>query len=322
MTKLPSLHALETAAAEVYRVLTPTPQITWPLLNERAGCEVWLKHENHNPTGAFKVRGGLVYMARLASGEDVVPGICTATRGNHGQSVAFAAGRHGLEATVVVPEGNSPDKNAAMRAYGANLLVHGADFDAAVEHARALAEREGLLMLPSFHMDLVAGVASYALELFRHVGDIDRIYVPIGLGSGAAGVIAVRNALGLETEVIGVVSENARTYDLSMAAGEVVPTNSADTMADGLAVRQASDIALGIFLEDLARVVTVTDDEIMAAMGACFADTHNVAEGAGASGIAAILKEKGLNEGCRVATVVTGGNVNAAVFCRALDLCA
>ena len=228
-----SLQDVEDAAAIVYAAMPPTPQYAWPLLAGRTGCEVWVKHENHTPTGAFKVRGGLVYMDRLKRDGREVAGVISATRGNHGQSIALAAARAGIAATIVVPEGNSVEKNAAMRAFGAELVEAGHDFDAARETAMQLAGERGLSMVPSFHRDLVCGVATYALELFRAAPLLDTVYVPIGLGSGICGTIAMRDALGLSTKVVGVVSTEAPAYALSFAAGKVVPTNSADTMADG-----------------------------------------------------------------------------------------
>ncbi len=313
-----TLDELEAAARQVYAVLPPTPQYRWPLLAARVGAEVWVKHENHTPLGAFKVRGGIVYMAALKSARPGLAGVIAATRGNHGQSVAFAAGRVGLAATIVVPVGNSVEKNAAMRALGAELIVHGADFQAAFEHARELAAARGLFFVESFAPDLVRGVASYALELFRAAGELDRVYVPIGLGSGICGVIAARDALGLRTEVVGVVAERAAAYALSFASGRPVSTNSADTIADGMACRVPNPDALAVILKRAARVVTVSEAEIRAAMRAYFSDTHNVAEGAGAAPLAAALKERRLNAGRRIGLVLSGGNVDREVFAAVL----
>ncbi len=305
---------LDAARAVVREVLAPTPQYAWPLLCERAGTELWVKHENHTPTGAFKVRGGLIYMARLKAREPDVAGVIAATRGNHGQSIALAARRHGLRAVIVVPHGNSTEKNAAMRAWGAELIEHGHDFQAALEHARELADREGLHMVPSFHRDLVAGVASYALELFEAVPDIDTVYVPIGLGSGICATIAARDALGLATRVVGVVSENAPAYALSFAKGEPVSTNSADTFADGMACRVPVPEAVETILARAERVVTVSEDAIKDAMRAFFTDTHNVVEGAGAAPLAAMIAEREAMAGKRVAVIASGGNVDRAVY--------
>lgn len=317
MIKLPDLAAIESAAELVYRSMQPSPQLSWPLLNERAGCEVWVKHENHNPTGAFKVRGGLVYIHHLLDREPDCAGVCAATRGNHGQSVAFAASARGLPSVIVVPEGNSPDKNAAMKAFGAELVIHGRDFDVALEHARAIAGERNLHFMPSLDANLIPGVATYALELFRSIQQLDRIYVPIGLGSGICGVVAAKLALGLSTEIVGVVSSEANTYALSFAAGEPVPTDSADTLADGLAVRNPSPDALALIREEVTDVVTVTDEEVLAAIRHYFTDTHNVAEGAGAASLAALLKSNDCS-GKRVGLVLTGGNINEALFRRAL----
>ena len=315
--KLPNLAEIEAAAELVYQSMQPSPQLRWPLLNDRAGCEIWVKHENHNPTGAFKVRGGLVYVNSLLARAPECPGLCAATRGNHGQSVAYAAGARGLACVVVVPEGNSPDKNAAMKAMGAELIIHGQDFDVALEHAQQLAETRQLHFMPSLDASLIPGVATCALEFFRGAPPLDRIYVPIGLGSGICGVIAARHALGLATEIIGVVSSEANTYALSFTAGKSVPTNSADTLADGLAVRNPAPDALAIIREEVADIVTVTDNEVLAAIRHYFTDTHNVAEGAGAAPLAALLKAEDL-AGRRVGLVLTGGNINEALFRRAL----
>jgi threonine dehydratase len=317
MTEFP-LAVLERAAARVHAVMPPTPQFRWPLLSARLGAELWVKHENHTEVGAFKVRGGILHLADLKAAEPGLRGVIAATRGNHGQSVAFAAARNGLRAVIVVPHGNSVEKNAAMRALGAELVEHGRDFQESLEHAFDLADRQGLRFVPSFGDTLVAGVASYAMELFGAVRDIDRVYVPIGLGSGLCGVIAARDALGLATEVIGVCAENAPAYALSFAAGHPVATNSADTLADGMACRVPNADAFAMILKGAARVVTVSDDEIKAAMRAYFSDTHNVAEGAGAAPLAAALKERAANAGRRVAVVLSGGNVDRTAFASIL----
>ena len=254
-----SLSEIEKAAAIVHGAMLPTPQHVWPLLAARTGCEIWVKHENHTPIGAFKVRGGLVYLERLKQRAPDTKGVISATRGNHGQSIALAARRTGIAATIVVPHGNSREKNAAMRAFGAELVEAGHDFDAAKDTAMQLADERGLTMVPSFHRDLVAGVASYALELMRAAPPLDTIYVPIGLGSGICGVITVRDALGLSTKVVGVVSTEAPAYALSFAAKKVVATNSANTMADGMAVRGPDPEALDIILKGADRIVVVND---------------------------------------------------------------
>jgi len=315
---MPSLAEIERAAALVHRSLLPTPALCWPLLAARCGAEVWVKHENHTPIGAFKIRGGLTYLAALSEREPNLRGVIAATRGNHGQSVALAARRLGLAATIVVPEGNSSDKNAAMRALGADLIEHGHDFQAAYEYTQALAAERRLHLVPSFGNDLVAGVASYALELFRAVADIDTVYVPIGMGSGICGTMAVRDALGLRTRVVGVVAANAPAYALSFTAGHAVATDSADTMADGLACRVPDAAALAAIRKGAERIVTVSDDEIRAAMRHLFTDTHNVAEGAGAAALAGLLQEKERMAGKRVAVILSGGNVDRAVFASVL----
>ncbi len=313
-----NLESLRESARKVYQVTSPTPQILWPLLAQRIGCELWIKHENHNPTGSFKVRGGIIYLSNLKQQQASVEGVIAATRGNFGQSVAFAASRLGMRSVVVVPEGNSPDKNRAMAALGAEVVIEGVDFDESVEVAKSLATERDLHLMPSFHMDLVRGVASYALELFEALPDLDRIYVPIGLGSGISGVAQARNALGLSTEIVGVVSENANAYQLSFDAGDVRSTNTANTIADGLAVRNPDSEALGIMLANVSRIVTVSEQEVLNSIRYLFEDTHNVAEGAGAAATAAVLKEKSVNQGRQVAAILTGGNIHRELFVQAL----
>jgi len=316
---LPDLKTLEAAAQLVHRVIPPTPQICWPLVCQRAEAEVWVKHENHTVAGAFKVRGGLVYMEALKQREPRVAGVIAATRGNHGQSVAFAAKRAGLRSVIVVPHGNSREKNRAMRALGAELIECGSDFQEAYEHAARLARAERLHFVPSIDAALVAGVASYALELFSAVANFDAVYVPIGMGSGICGVIAVREALGLRTEVVGVVASGAPAYALSYAAGRPVATASALTIADGIACRVPDPEALEIIGKGASRVATVTDDQIRAAMRHLFSDTHNAAEGAGAAALAALLKERDRMRGRRVALILSGGNVDREVFAETLN---
>jgi threonine dehydratase len=313
-----TLDQLEDAARQVHAVMPPTPQYAWPLLSQRVGAEVWVKHENHTPLGAFKVRGGIVYMAALKQQQPALAGVVAATRGNHGQSIAFAAARAGLTATIVVPHGNSVEKNAAMRALGAELIEHGSDFQAALEYAKGVSAERKLFFVESFAPDLVRGVASYGLELFRGVGALDTVYVPIGLGSGICGVMAARDALGLRTEVVGVVAEQAAAYALSFAARKSVSTNSADTIADGMACRVPNDNALPVICAGAARIVTVSEAEIQAAMRHYFTDTHNVAEGAGAAPLAAALKERARNAGKRVGLVLSGGNVDRTTFAAVL----
>jgi threonine dehydratase len=316
---LPSLAALRSAADTVHRVIPPTPQICWPLLCERTGTEVWVKHENHTPLGSFKIRGGVLYVEELMRKEPNVSEVIAATRGNHGQSIAFAAHRAGIRTLIVTPHGNSREKNAAMRALGARLIEHGTDFQEAHEYAATLVEARGLHFVRSFNETQVRGVASYALELFGAVRDLDAIYVPVGLGSGICGTIAVRNALGLKTEVIGVVAEGAPAYALSAAAGRLVSSETVSTIADGMACRVPDPTALEIILAGTARLVLVTDSEIRAAMRHLFTDTHNVAEGAGAAALAALIKERTQMKGRRVAIVQSGGNVDRDVFAQVLN---
>ncbi len=313
-----SLADLDAAADTVHEVVPPTPQYAWPLLARRVGAEVWVKHENHTPVGAFKVRGGVVLFDELKADPSARRGVIAATRGNHGQSVAFSAARAGLPAVIVVPHGNSKEKNAAMRALGAEVVEHGDDFQASLERARALAAESGLRFVPSFAPALVRGVASYALELFRGTPPLNRVYVPIGLGSGICGVLAARDALGLTTEVVGVCSAGAPSYALSFAAGRPVETERADTMADGMACRVPVTEALETILRGAARVVTVTDEEVRVAMRALFSDTHNVAEGAGAASLAAALQERTRNAGNRIGLVLSGGNVDRELFAEVL----
>jgi threonine dehydratase len=294
----------------------PTPAHAWPLLAERLGTSVVVKHENHTPTGAFKVRGGLIYLDRLKREQPKVPGIITATTGNHGQSLAFAARRAGVPATIYVPRGNSVEKNRAMRAFGAELVEHGDDFQVAREEAVRHGEREGLHMVPSFHRDLVLGVSTYALELLRAAPDLDVLYVPIGQGSGISGCILARDLLGRKTEIVGVQSTEAPSYALSFAAGKVVTTNSSNTQADGVATRSPDAEALAIILKGASRIVQVTDDEFGAAIRAYWTDTHNLAEGAGAAALAAALSEKDRLRGKRVGLILTGGNIDFDLFQR------
>jgi threonine dehydratase len=315
---LPSLAMLRAAAEFVHGVIPPTPQIRWPLLCARVGAETWVKHENHTPVGAFKVRGGLVYMDSLRQREPNVTGVVAATRGNHGQSVAFAASRMGLRSVIVVPYGNSREKNAAMRALGAELIEYGGDFQEAYEHSAKLAEAEKLHLVRSFDGTLVAGVASYALELFGAVADLDAVYVPIGLGSGICGTVAARNALGLRTEVIGVVSARATAYAQSFAAGYPIAADAGQTIADGIACRVPDPEALEIIFGGVSRVATVEEDEIRSAMRHLFSDTHNAAEGAGAAALAALLQERDRMQGRRVAVILSGGNVDTEVFAETL----
>jgi threonine dehydratase len=314
-----TIDEFDAAADFIGGILQPTPQIAWPLLAQRCDCEVWVKHENHLPTGAFKVRGGLWFIDQLKRAQPGINGVVAATRGNHGQSVAFAARRNDLQAVIVVPHGNNPEKNAAMKALGAELIEHGADFNEAMAHAVAVAGERDLLPFPSFDARLVQGVGTYSVELLRHVPDLDAVYVPIGLGSGICGMIAGRNALGLDTEIIGVVSTEADTYARSFAAGRPIPTASATTLADGLAVRVPDENALQLMLGGVSRIVAVSDAAILEAIRYLLTDTHNLAEGAGASPLAALLTERDQMAGRRVGIVMSGGNLDRGMLLRALQ---
>jgi len=313
-----TLADLEAAVALVRTVVPPTAFYAWPLLAGRTGAHVWVKHENHTPIGAFKVRGGIVYLDALKRIGAHLNGVVTATRGNHGQSIALAAASAGLPCAIFVPRGNSREKNAAMRAFGAELISAGADFDESRDHAARFSAARGYHYVPSFHADLVKGVATYALEMFTARPDLDCVYVPIGMGSGICGLITVRDLLGLDTEIVGVVAENAPAVALSFAEGRPVPTNSAATFADGMACRVPHEAALAILRRGAARIVRVREDEIALAMRAMWEDTHNVAEGAGAAALAALLKERERVRGKRVGLVLSGGNIDREVLAEVL----
>jgi threonine dehydratase len=316
---LPGKAEIETAAELVYAALPPTPQYAWPALCEATGAEFWLKHENHTPVSAFKVRGGLVYMHELRRRLPKIAGVISATRGNHGQSVAYAARRNGLQATIVVPHGNSREQNAAMRAHGATLIEHGSEFQEAKEHAIVLAEQQRLHLVPSFHHDLVRGVATYWMELFRAQPDLDQVFVPIGQGSGICAALAARNALGLSTRVVGVVSSHALGYKLSFEHKRKIESPVSTQIADGMACRVPDDASLEIVLQHADDVVAVSDDEIRAAMKLIFMKTHNLAEGAGAAGLAAALQAGEKIRGLKVAAPLSGGNVDHQVFAAVLQ---
>jgi threonine dehydratase len=309
-----TLAELEAAAALVQRTVPPTPQYAWPLLAKRTGCVVWVKHENHTPTCAFKVRGGVVYMDNLKRSREKVIGVISATRGNHGQSIAFSASRADISATIYVPHGNSPDQNAAMRAFEAVVIEFGRDFDEALAECHRVAHEQDLHFIPPFNRDQVKGVATYALELLRAVADLHTVYVPIGMGSGICGLITARDLLGLKTEIVGVVARNAPAMALSFAAGKPVPTNSAQTFADGMATRDPRQEAVAIIKRGAARVLQLSEDEIAEAVRAYFQDTHNVAEGAGAAPLAGLMQERARMTGKRVAVILSGGNIDASVY--------
>ncbi|MGI9523239.1 MAG: threonine dehydratase [Hyphomicrobiaceae bacterium] len=314
-----SLPELKAAADLVHTIIPPTPQFAWPLLTKRLGCEVWVKHENHTPIGAFKVRGGLVYMAALQKHSPNVVAVTSATRGNHGQSIAFAAKRSGLRSRIYIPEGNSVEKNAAMAALGAELVVHGRDFDEAKDACAAAAASEALHFVPSFHPELVKGVATYALEFFDAAPTLDRVYAPIGMGSGICGLIRTRDLLGLKTEIIGVVSDGAPAVALSCKTNEIIRTATAKTFADGLACRDPHPLAIDLIRTGVARIIQVSDSEVAAAIRAYFADTHNLAEGAGAAALAAAQKEKQTLQGLQIGVILSGGNIDRDVFKQVLS---
>ncbi len=313
-----TLEQLHEGREIVRRHMPPTPSYHWPLLSARTGAEVWVKHENHTPTGAFKVRGGLVYMTKLKQSEPDCPGVISATRGNHGQSVARAATALGLKSVIVVPHGNNPEKNAAMKAFGAELIEHGQDFQEAFEFTVGLAGERGLHLVPVFHPWLLMGVGTYALELFEAHGDLDTVYAPIGMGSGICGLITARDLLGLETKLVGVVAENAPAYALSFDAGKPVSTNTADTIADGVACRAPNAEAVKIICEGADRVVRVAEEEFLDAMAAYFVDTHNACESAAAGPLAALMKERATMAGKKVGLILSGGNSDRVMFGQAL----
>jgi threonine dehydratase len=319
LASLPAVAEIAEAQKIVYSVMAPTPQIVWPLLCERLGAEVWVKHENHTPIGAFKARTAIVYAADLFRRESGITGLVTATRGNHGQSVAIAARRFGVPAHVVIPRGNSPEKNAAMRAQGANLIEFGDDFQESKERAQVLAHENGWHFVPSYHRDIVKGVATYWLEFFSVVPNVDVVYVPVGQGSGICSCTAVRNGLNLKTKIVGVVAEGAPAYALSFAAGRKIEAAVTTLLGDGMACRTPDDASLEVVLQNVDHFVQVSEDEMREAMKIYFIDTHNVAEGAGASGLAAALKEKNALKSNRVGLVLSGGNVDHEVFARVLQ---
>ncbi len=316
--QLPTLADIEAAAEVVYREFAATPQYRWATLSRRLGTDCWVKHENHTPVGAFKIRGGLTYFDQLRQRGEMPKEVMSATRGNHGQSVAWAARSHGVGCTIVVPRGNSVEKNAAMRALGATLIEHGDDFQSSREHAIQLASERGAHMVPSFHADLLRGVSTYWWEFLRAVPAMDVVYVPIGQGSGACSAIAAKLALDHRVRVVGVVSAHATTYADSLAAGRVVEAPVGTVLADGMACRVADAAALDVLAPHLERIVQVSDDEVAHAMRMLFADTHNVAEGAGAASFAAAWRERESLKGQVVGTTMCGGNVDSDVLAAVL----
>ena len=316
--RLPTLAQIHNARSVVYRYMPPTPQYTWPLMNSRVGTETWIKHENHTPVGAFKLRGALVYLDWLKQTEPDLRGVVAATRGNHGQGVGMAAQLLGLKAVVVVPYGNSKEKNRAMLAQGVELVEQGQDFQESLEFALRLAADRGFHFADSFNERLVMGTATFALELLERAPALDAVYVPIGMGSSICGMAAARNALGLQTEIVGVGASECPAYALSFKQGKLVEAPALSKVADGLACRTPNIEALEIIWKEVARIVEVSDAEIADAMLAYFQDTHNLAEGAGAAALAAALKEKNSVQGKRIGILLTGGNVDWATYAAAL----
>ena len=317
-SKLPNLSELQAAQELISRYMPATPQFRWPSLSREAGCELWIKHENHTPTGSFKMRGGLVYLDWLRREHPEVTGVVTATRGNHGQSIAFAAGQLGLKAVIVVPHGNSREKNEAMRSLGAEVIEHGQTFHDADHHAEQLSAERGLFRVSAFDPLLVAGVGTYGLELFSAVPDLDAVYIAIGWGSGACGLAAARNALGLKTKIIGVVSAQAPSYARSIEQGKIVEIPPQTRIADGAAIAYPHPGAFELVRDQIGRIVEVDDAAIEAAMRTYFRCTHNVAEGAGAASLAAVLQEPDAVNGKKVAAILTGGNVDTEIYARVL----
>jgi threonine dehydratase len=313
-----TLEELEAATAIVRGLVPPTPAYAWPLLARRTGVDVVVKHENHTPTGSFKARGGLVYVDSLRRAGSLPKGLVTATRGNHGQSIAIAAARLGIPAVIVVPEGNSAEKNAAMEAFGGELVIAGRDFDESRLVAERIQHERGYHFVPAFHRELVKGVATYAHELFTRRPDLDVVYVPIGMGSGICGLITLRDLLGLKTDIVGVVAAKAPAFALSLAAGRIVPTETARTFADGMACREPQAEPFEIIRRGAARVVSVSEDEIAEAVRLLFTATHNTAEGAGAAPLAALLQEKEQIRGKRAGIILSGGNIDMPVFAQIL----
>lgn len=309
-----TLDEMKTAADLVHQQMAATPQYSWPLINREVGTEVWVKHENHTPAGAFKVRGGITFMHWLRETHPEINGIVTATRGNHGQSQARAASNAGLKAKIIVPEGNSVEKNQAMEAFGGDVIIAGRDFDVARGYAQEAAEQENLFMVPPFHKQLVIGVSSYAFELFSQLADLHTVYVPVGCGSGICGLITARDLLGLSTRIVGVVSTEAQAAKLSFDRGELIETETADTFADGVAVRVVVPEAFAIYSKGAERIVAVSDDEVAQAIRLYYKHTHNLAEGAGAAPLAALLQEKEQMQGKKVGVILCGGNIDTDTF--------
>ena len=317
--RLPTIDQIRDAQNLVYRYMPPTPQYSWPLINQRLGAEAWIKHENHSPVGAFKLRGALVYGTWLKQTQPDLAGVVAATRGNFGQGVAMAARVLGMKAVIVVPHGNSVEKNRATQAQGAELVEHGHDFQESLEYASILARERGYAMIESFHERLVCGTATYALELFQAAPKLDVVYVPIGMGSSICGMVAARDALNLSIEIVGVTSDACRAAAISFKERRLVESPAASLIADGLACRRPNQDALEIIWAHVARIVEVSDAEIAEAMCIYYQDTHNVAEGAGAASLAAALKERSILSGKRAGIILTGGNVDRELLIAALS---
>jgi threonine dehydratase len=315
----PTLHDVYAARARVYRLVRPTPLLRHPLLAEETGLDILVKHENHNPTCAFKVRGGLNLIASLSPQER--HGVITASTGNHGQSISLAAQREGVPCTVVVPCGNNPEKNAAMRANGAEVIEFGRDFDEARERVEQLQHDRGLRYVHSANEPLlIAGVATYALEIFEELPDVDVILVSIGGGSGACGCSIVRSGLGSRAQVIGVQAERADAFARSWKGGVRVVGERADTFAEGMATRVTFDLTFGILQRELDAIVTLSEDELAEGVRLALRATHNLAEGAGAAPLMAAMKLRDQLAGKKVVCVMSGGNIDRATLMRILDM--
>ncbi len=311
-----TLEELHQSAEKVHQVMPPTPQYNWPLLSKKVGCNLWVKHENHTPTTAFKVRGGIVLVDHLMQSANKPEGLISATRGNHGQSLSFSGKRAQLPVTIVVPTCNNPDQNKLIESFGANLVVHGEDFEAARQHSTSLASQSNFYAVAPFEPLLVQGVATYALELFTHLKSLDTVYVPIGMGSGICGLIKTRDLLKLKTKIVGVISEGAPTFYQSFSAGRIIPTNYANTIADGVATSTPLPEAFDIIKQGAERIITVSDKEIAQAMYLYYQTTHNLAEGAGAVPLAGLVKEKELMKNKNVSVILSGGNIDFESFTK------
>jgi len=311
-----NLDELHQAKELIHTVMPATPAYNWPQINSNTGCNVWVKHENHTPTTAFKVRGGIYLLDKLSRSKNKPPGIISATRGNHGQSLSFSGASKGIPVVIVAPECNSADQNRAIKSFGAKLILHGVDFEASRQYSHKLQEENGYFHVPPFCRDLVIGVATYALEFMSAVKDLDTIYVPVGMGSGICGLIKTRDLLGLKTKIVGVVAEGAPTFYQSFQAGHIIPTSEANTIADGVATSSPMEEGFEIIKHGAERIVKVSDQQIAEAMYQYYKFTHNLAEGAGATALAALNKEKQLMAGKKVGVILTGGNIDFKRFCE------